>query len=155
MIDIVVKPLAEHRHLLATLQAWFVAEWPEWYGADGPGNAEQDLRAYANLGSVPFGLVAFHADVPCGFVALKQEPFPSHPNLFPWAGAAYVEPSIRRQGIGRTLFLALEPHARAIGYSRIYCATSTSASLLERCGWLLLAQVIHEGHELGVYEKAL
>ena len=155
MNDIVIQPLAEHRHLLPTLEAWFESEWPVWYGVGGRGSARQDLLAYANLGSVPFGLVAFQSGVPCGFVALKREVFPSHPHLSPWAGAAYVEPSLRRRGIGGALLLALEPHAQALGYSRIYCATGTSESLLQRCGWLLLAHVRHEGQKMGVYEKAL
>src|SRR5882672_6806706 len=92
---IVIKHLAEQRHVLPKLRAWFESEWPAYYGAGGHGNAEQDLLAYANSGSVPFGLVAFRQDKPCGFVALKREAFPSHPHLFPWAGAAYVEPSLR------------------------------------------------------------
>jgi GNAT superfamily N-acetyltransferase len=153
--DIVVKPLAMHRHLLPMLEAWFVAEWPGWYGVGGCGSAEQDLREYASLGGVPLGLVAFQSGIPCGFIALKQGAFPSHPHLVPWVGAAYVEPSLRRRGIGRALFLALEPHAHALGYSRVYCASGTSESLLQRCGWLLLARVEHEGKELGIYEKAL
>jgi GNAT superfamily N-acetyltransferase len=111
--------------------------------------------AYTNRGSVPVGLVAFQQGEPCGFAALKREAFPSHPHLLPWAGAAYVKPSMRRQGIGRSLLLALEQEARALGHSRIYCATGTSASLLERCGWHLLERVQHEGQGVGVYEKAL
>ena len=155
MSSIVIKRLAEQRQVLPTLESWFESEWPAYYGVGGRGSAKHDLLAYANSGSVPFGLVAFQLSRPCGFVALKREPFPSHPHLFPWAGAAYVEPSLRRQGIGRALLLALEPEARTLGYSRIYCATGTSASVLQRCGWQLLEQVQHEGHEVGVYEKAL
>lgn len=153
--DIVIQPLAEHRHLLPTLEGWFESEWPAWYGAGGRGSARQDLLAYANLGSVPFGLVAFESGVACGFVALKREAFPSHPHLSPWVGAAYVEPSLRRRGIGRALLLALEPHARSLGYARIYCATGTAGWLLLRCGWLLLAHAGHEGQNVGVHEKAL
>lgn len=155
MSELVIQPLASHRHLIPRLAAWFEAEWPAYYGPGGRGDASQDLRAYANSGSVPFGLVAFLDGVPCGFAALKREAFPSHPQLSPWAGAAVVEPSLRRCGIGRALLLALEPEARALGFSRIYCATATSASLLQRCGWSLLAQVRHEGQHMDVYEKAL
>lgn len=155
MSSVVISHLAEEQHLLPTLQAWFESEWPAYYGVGGSGNAKRDLLAYANRGSVPVGLVAFWQGEPCGFAALKREAFPSHPYLLPWAGAAYVKPSMRRQGIGRCLLLALEPEAHTLGYSRIYCATGTSASLLERCGWQLLEHVQHEGQQVGVYEKAL
>lgn len=51
--------------------------------------------------------------------------------------------------------MALKPQARALGYSRIYCATGTSESLLERCGWELLERVHYQGQDLGVYAKSL
>jgi len=155
MSSIVIEHLADRHELRPTLQAWFESEWPTYYGPSGPGSAERDLRAYANRGSLPLGLVAFQQDRPCGFAALKQESFPSHPQLLPWVGAAYVEPSMRRQGIGRLLLLALEPEAQALGYSRIYCATATSASLLARCGWRLREYVEHEREHTGIYEKTL
>ena len=155
MSSIVIRRFAQQRDLLPTIRSWFEEEWPRYYGANGPGNAEQDLQAYANAGGVPLGLVAFKKGTPCGFVALKGEAFPTHPHLAPWVGAAYVQPPLRRQGIGRALFLAIEPEARTLGYASIYCATGTSASLLLRCGWHLLQSVHHEGQQLGVYEKAL
>jgi GNAT superfamily N-acetyltransferase len=147
VITVAINHLAGERHLLPTLQAWFEAEWPAYYGVAGSGDAKRDLLAYANCGSVPVGLVAFWRG--------EREAFPSHPHLLPWAGAAYVMPSMRRQGIGRSLLLALEREARTLGYSHIYCATGTSASLLERCGWQLLEHVQHDGQGVGVYEKAL
>jgi hypothetical protein len=53
------------------------------------------------------------------------------------------------------LVTALEEEARALGYRRIYCGTSTARSLLERCGWELLEEISHEGEALGVYSKAI
>ena len=102
-----------------------------------------------------FGLVAFLGGQACGFAALKSEPFPSHPHLMPWAGAAFVRPSLRRRGIGQALLLALEAEARSLGYSRLYCATATAVPLLQRCGWQVLDRVLHEDHEVIVFEKLL
>jgi hypothetical protein len=42
-----------------------------------------------------------------------------------------------------------------MGFNRIYCGTSTSENLLQRCGWQLLERLIHDGENLGIYEKAL
>jgi GNAT superfamily N-acetyltransferase len=155
MSDVTIRPLASVVELVPTIQSWFESEWPAYYGAGRPGDARHDLLSYANVGTLPLGLVAFHEGKPCGFAALKTEPFASHPHLGPWAGAAYVQPPLRRRGIGRSLVAALEAEAAALGCARIYCATATSASLLERCGWQLLEMVIHEGTTVGVYEKAL
>lgn len=155
MSDVVIQNFAAVPELIPVIQGWFEAEWPEYYGPGGRGSARRDLEAYCNVNSLPVGIVAFLDGQPCGFAALKSEPFPSHPHLSPWAGAAYVNPSLRRQGIGRALVLALEAQSLRLGYTRLYCATATSASLLLRCGWQLLEVVSHEGQQVGIYEKAL
>jgi len=155
MSSVAIKPLAVVPELLPLLEGWFVAEWPDYYGPGRRGNAQQDLRAYCNIGSLPVGMVAFSQGQPCGFAALKSEPFPSHPHLFPWAGAAYVQPSLRRQGIGAALLRALEAQGAQLGHTHLYCATATSATLLLRCGWRLLEVVPHEATQVGIYERAL
>ncbi len=155
MTDIAIRYLADVPSVLPVLRCWFESEWPSHYGALGPGNAEEDLLAYADRGRIPFGLVAFQDDQPCGFMALKRESFPSHTHLSPWAGAGYVKPMLRRQGIGGALLLALEREARELGCAHIYCATSSSESLLQRCGWQLLQSVQQDGSLMSVYEKAL
>lgn len=152
---VTIEPLACRPDLLSTVRGWFEDEWPEYYGPGGRASAEADLLAYSRTGALPLGLVALQAGNACGFAALKSEPFPSHPHLSPWAGAAVVVPTLRRRGIGRALLEGLEKEARALGHNRIYCATGTSASLLLRCGWQLLDRVAHEGQEIEVYEKAL
>jgi GNAT superfamily N-acetyltransferase len=152
---VTIEPLASRQDLLLTVQGWFESEWPQYYGRGGRASAEADLLAYSRTGALPLGLVAFSAGDACGFAALKSEPFPSHPHLGPWAGAAVVVPALRRRGIGRALLGGLEKEARAMGHNRIYCATGTSASLLLRCEWHLLDCVAHEGEKIEIYEKAL
>ncbi|WP_158290311.1 GNAT family N-acetyltransferase [Ramlibacter sp. WS9] len=152
---VTIELLATHQDLLPTVQAWFESEWPEYYGKGGRGSAAVDLLAYSHASTLPLGLIAFRSGQACGFAALKSEPFPSHPHLGPWAGAAVVVPDLRRQGIGSQLFASLEERARALGHNRLYCATGTSASLLVRSGWRLLEHVAHKGEEIGVYDKAL
>ena len=153
--SISIEPLDAHHDLLPLLQTWFETEWPSYYGPNGPGDAEFDLRAFANRGSLPVGVVAFRNGSVCGVAALKAESIASHRHLVPWAAAGLVVPSLRGRGIGAHLLAALECAARELGYEFIYCATSTAQSLLERCGWQLLEHVNHEGERLGVYRKAL
>ncbi|HEX9215666.1 MAG TPA: hypothetical protein VF864_01685 [Gemmatimonadales bacterium] len=64
MNSIVIKRLAEQRQVLPTLESWFESEWPAYYGVRGRGSAKHELLAYANSGSVPFGLVAFQLSRP-------------------------------------------------------------------------------------------
>lgn len=154
-IELTVERLAAHPESLPVLAEWFRSEWPSWYGPGGPGNAEQDLLAYSNEGSLPVGVVAFRNGALCGVAALKAHSIPSHAHLAPWAAAGFVMPSLRGQGIGAILLSALEIEAMALGYSRIYCGTGTAASLLQRSKWRFMETVQHEGQGIGIYEKAL
>lgn len=150
-----IDPLALHPEVLPVLQRWFELEWPSYYEAGGPGSAQQDLQAYANLDGLPYGVVAFRDGSLCGVAALKAESIASHAHLSPWAAAGVVRRDLRRQGIGQQLVLALERRAETMGFDRIYCGTSTAERLLQRIGWRLLERVEHDGELLSIYEKAL
>jgi hypothetical protein len=76
-------PLATRLEWIDTLAGWFEAEWPDYYGPAGRADARHDLRAYAQADTLPFGLVAMLHEVPCGVVAIKTEPFATHPQLHP------------------------------------------------------------------------
>ena len=120
-------PLAHRRDAIARVRQWFESEWPAYYGPGGPGDAQRDLLDYAQQDALPFGQLAVLDGEPVCFAALKREPFPTHPQLTPWAGAAVVLPAWRRQGIGRALLDGLAVQASVMGFDRIHCATATSA----------------------------
>ena len=153
--EVVVERLCGRTDALPVLAAWFKSEWPDWYGPGGPGNAEQDLLAYAHHGSLPVGVVAFHRGALCGVAALKAQSIPSHAHLAPWAAAGFVEPSLRGRGIGAALLAALEVEARLLGYAALYCGTSVAGNLLARAKWRFIESVELAGKQVGVYEKAL
>jgi predicted N-acetyltransferase YhbS len=150
-----IERLAHHPDLLPLLAVWFQSEWPAYYGPNGAADAVTDLRAYSNCSVVPVGLVAFRNNEVCGVAALKAQSIGSRPNLGPWAGAGFVPPQHRRQGIGGALLRSVESVAKELGFPRVYCATSTSASLLELNRWHLLERTTHEGEPVDIYEKAL
>ena len=150
-----IARLVAHVDLVPELANWFKTEWPNWYGPAGSGIAENDLLAYANAGSLPVGVVAFRDGEPCGVAALKAEFIPSHAHLKPWVAAGFVKPSLRGHGIGAQLLAALEQEARNLGFSYIYCGTSTAKSLLQRRGWRLIEDINHDGKGLGIYQKTL
>lgn len=132
-----VDLLAHHRALIPQVTAWFCAEWPDWYGADGPGDAAIDVAAFAASADVlPLGVVAFENGEPVGVAALRQTSIASHTHLTPWAVAGYVVPSCRGQGVGTQLLRALVAQAQRLGHARVYCAASTAGPLLHREGWM-------------------
>lgn len=153
---VTIEALARHPAALPQLEAWFKAEWPDWYGA-GRGDARSDLQACARAGSaaLPLGLLALRGGHPVGFAALKAASFEGLAHLTPWAAAGLVPAALRRQGIGRLLLAALEGEARALGFVTIYCGTGTSDSLLRREGWCRCQDFDHEGRVLSIYQKDL
>ncbi len=152
---VTVELLARNHHLLPLLEGWFVQEWPDWYGPHGQGNALLDLQAFsASETSLPVGFVAFLGAAPVGAGALKAQSIPSHSHLSPWAAAGYVLPELRGQGIGAVLLAAMLRHARLLGYSQVYCGTSTATSLLTRSGWTIVEVTQHAGKPLTVFRGA-
>jgi GNAT superfamily N-acetyltransferase len=143
---VVVRPLREHPEFVAELARLFEQEWPEWYGASRRGDAMQDLSAFANPeGVLPVGVVALsEAGQPCGVAALKASSIAEYSHLSPWAAAGFVLPRLRGQGIGASLLSALLVEANRLGYSSVYCATSTAKSLLHRVGWQFVEQTVHD-----------
>jgi GNAT superfamily N-acetyltransferase len=146
--------MTRHRERLPLVAGWFMAEWPAWYGAGGAGDVHADLAAFsASESALPVGLLAFIDGQAVGTGALKRESIASHAHLSPWAAAGFVLPHWRRRGIGAVLLQALQDQARAMGHPRVYCATSTSVRLLERCGWEPLETVLHEGGPLVIFRS--
>ncbi len=152
---VTIEPLAMHPEALLPLRHWFETEWPEYYGIDGPGDALSDLQSFANRDRLPIGFVAFRNGELCGVAVLKDESIASHRHLSPWAAAGLVKSSERGKGVGAQLIDELETKARSLGFSCIYCGTNTANSLLERRGWELMEDIVHDEHQLGIYRKAL
>lgn len=143
-------------HLIPTVCQWLTTEWPGYYGPGGPGDVAADVQGYAqHADQVPLARVAFVGGVPCGFGALKAEPFATHPHLGPWLGALVVQPAWRGRGVGAHLIAQLESDARRLGHPALYTGTATADRLVLRCGWRLLAEAEHQGAPIRIYEKRL
>jgi GNAT superfamily N-acetyltransferase len=153
--DLRIGYLADYPEVLPVLRHWFETEWAGYYGPAGPGDAAQDLVAYSSRETLPVGLVAFSGGQVCGVAALKRDSLGTHTHLSPWAAAGLVAPSFRRKGIGSRLVRALEGVATDLGYSMIYCGTSTAVGLLTRNEWQLIERVRYDGEDVSIYQKAL
>lgn len=54
---------------------WFLQEWPSHYGPLGKGDVWQDIATYRHREGTGMGIIAFEANKPCGFIALKNDKF--------------------------------------------------------------------------------
>lgn len=154
MSTVTTSFLADDAVALPVLQSWFQSEWRSWYGPAGPGNAAADLRATMNRTVLPIALVARLDGELCGTAALKGESVATHRHLGPWLAGLLVGPRFRRHGVGGVLINEIEMLAARMGFRRLYCATSTMRSLLERRGWHRLAGGPGDG-EYTIYVKSL
>jgi GNAT superfamily N-acetyltransferase len=150
-----IEPLADHKKFLPPLQVLFEIEWPFYYGTNGPGNAQMDLKEYAKKKGLPYGVIAILDGKLCGTAVLKNKSIFTHPHLHPWAAAGIVVPAYRKQGIGSKLLAALENVAKEIGSSHIYCGTNTANNILLQRSWQFLEWAIQNGEKVGIYQKKL
>ena len=154
---VTVIPLRQRPEFRAFFAAQFESEWPRWYGPGGPGNAREDLDAFANPeGQLPVGVIALDdAGSPIGIAALKAASIATHTHLSPWATAGYVVPARRRAGVGARLLAALLAEAERLGFHTIYCATASAATLLEREGWSRIDEVEHDGQRQLIFRRVI
>lgn len=130
-----IRRLIDVPNTAPTLVEWLEREWASYFGPDGPGDAEADLRAGMDGTPLPVCLVAIDAaDTAVGTVTLRARSF-SHGDLTPWVGALLVVPSRRRQGFGTALVAACEDEARRLGYGKLYMSTDAANSIAEGRGW--------------------
>jgi aminoglycoside 6'-N-acetyltransferase I len=128
------------------------ADWPEWLRmslALFPDESQEEIeRSMRSTVRNPHAavLIAVRDDgSPCGFVEVGERSFAEGCETSPAAyiEAWYVDPNVRRQGIGRALLAAAEDWARAEGHSEI-----GSDALLDNL-------VSHEAHRRSGYAEVV
>lgn len=157
--NVQIELLADHPEAVLLFAKWFELEWAAYYGPDGPGDAQKDLRASCNRDVLPIALVAVQDGVFCGTAALKAESVSTHKHLTPWLAALFVLPEFRRRGIGEQLIAAIEQKARQLGFNRLYVGTGqgrgTPESSLRSRGWEFIEKVSYFISEVSIFKKAL
>ena len=132
---VTIARLAACPQAVPALSALYQQVWPEWYGPDGPGDAQADLRERSRWQGMPLGLVALANDRPVGAAGLAALSFGAMAAEGPWLIGLTVAPGFRRQGIGARLIAGIEDAAR--GPSQwLYCTTKDASGLLLRRGWI-------------------
>ena len=135
-LDVRVEFLSEHMSVIPALAEWFMEEWNPWYGINGPGDAELDLRESAAQGRLPLGVVALGpANEVLGTAALKTESAGSDAAPGPWLAGLVVGKQFRLKGIGGKLIATIEHEALQLGFDQLFTSTNTMTGLLISRGW--------------------
>ena len=153
--ETVVKPLRECTQDIPTLVDFFLQEWPDHYGKNGPGNAQEDIESYANGTSLPIGLVAYYKNLPSALMALKADSISTHSHLGPWVAAGFVASELRNHDIATSLLSAVEKLAADRQFTKLYSGTARAHGLLLRSGWHKKETGVYGGENVAIYQKQL
>ena len=143
--------LADHPEVIPTLVKWFQAQWPDYYAGRTPADIAQDFSAEANRTGIPIRLVAFTDGALAGTITPREHALQDFPEFQPGLGGLFVESHQRGHGVGTALVKAGMQVAREQGYARIFTATATANSILERLGWQPVQAVSHGDEQLNIY----
>lgn len=146
-----IELLADHQEAIPLLARWFVEAWEPYYGPNGPGNAEQDLRFCCDRDRLPIAVIAIDQDGVCGTAALKEQSVESHAHLRPWLAALLVDPAKRNRGIGTRLVQAIEELARQMEFEVLYVGAGPDAPLYDRRGWTKIGNAKSLREPLGIF----
>ncbi len=159
MENLKIELLDDHPDALPMLKDLFESEWEPYYGAEGPADAETDLKNSANRTKLPIALVALVDGNVCGTAALKMESVTSYPDYFPWLAGLLVAPEYRRQGIGEQLIAKIEKLAKQLGYKEIFVGTGEKSGMseitLDKRDWKFIDKSDYFVSEASIYKKKL
>ncbi len=159
MDNLKIELLADHPEAFPMLKDLFELEWEPYYGVEGPGNAETDIRNSANSTELPIAVVALVDGIICGTAALKMESVTTYPDYYPWLAGLLVAPEYRRQGIGEKLIARIEDLAKQLGYKEIYVGTGEKSGMseitLDKRNWNFIDKSDYFVSEASVYKKKL
>ena len=159
MDNLRIELLVDYPEALSILKELFESEWEPYYGKEGPGDAETDIKSSANRVELPIALVAIIGDEVCGTAALKMESVTTYPEYFPWLAGLLVAPSFRRQGIGEQLIVEIEKLAKQLGYREIYVGTGDKSGMseitLDKRNWKFIDKSDYFISEASIYKKSL
>ncbi|HEX8168794.1 MAG TPA: GNAT family N-acetyltransferase [Beijerinckiaceae bacterium] len=149
-----VVDLRHHPEHAAAVAAWVHREW--WSGsAVSLAALTEWAEGCAASNGFPGVLVAVSQGRAIGSVFLHGTEAEDRPAFTPYLGALYVEPSWRRQGVGRALVQAVERHAAGLGFDRLYLnAVPSRTSFYEPLGWKVVERA-YGPHRLNIMRRAL
>jgi predicted N-acetyltransferase YhbS len=131
----VISYLKDRPDLAAQLFPGLLNHWRYVVPDDTAEARAARFRAHESHDSLPIAWIAHDGDVALGTSALRLHDHPDRKDLSPWLGGMYVEPHVRRSGIGASLTRVVERKAVELGYSRLYLFTHGQEHFYSGLGW--------------------
>ena len=151
---VVIEELPDDRRVIQSLAAWLHGEWGALSNRPRRAYTEK-IRESLDGDPLPLTLVAFLGDRPVGCASCWRHDMRTHRRLSPWLAAVYVEPELRRRGIGGRLCMEVERRARVLSFRRLYLFTPDRESFYLGMDWSTIERVKYRSQMVAIMEKRL
>ena len=105
-------------------------------------------KPFKAAGTLPW--VAVSGGKLLGSASLIPHDMDSRMELTPWLASVFVDPELRKQGIGSALVRYVVEEARSRGYQTIYLYTPDRISFYEGLGWTFMERADQKGHPVDI-----
>lgn len=149
--------LAELKHLVGLCAWWAFKTWGKYNSAYTFTRRVESFTRHCNLDEIPLTVLYLDDEgLPLGMASLRLNDG-IRPDIGPWLGSVYVDPSVRARGIGAKLVREIERKARALGYLKIYLLTyeDTLPAWYAGLGWKTIGIDVCHGNQVTVMQLDL
>lgn len=146
--------LGELEQLVGLCAWWAFKTWGKYNRAYTFTKRIESFTEHCNLDEIPFTVLYLSEEgLPLGMASLRLNDG-IRPEIGPWLGSVYVDPSVRRLGIGARLVKEIERKAKEIGYDKIYLLTyeETLPNWYLKLGWKEVGEDVCHGNPVTVME---
>ncbi len=155
-MSLVISYLHDYPEYLPQLARWAFEGWGRYNPSSSVELAQEKLKTHLNKAQLPLTYIALQDGKPVGMCSLRQnDGIP--PDLAPWLDSLYVEPHVRKQGIGEKLIAVVTEKARSMGYPKLYLLAfdKTLPDWYQKLGWQMIGLDELNGHPVSVMEFTL
>ncbi len=155
-----IVPLIKQPQWLPVIAEWQQAQWRLYSSSGTLEKRREKLEQHLSLGALPITFVAFwerlsasgSADIspPVGCVSLVTYRFSSVGVSTPWLANLYVQPELRRKGIGSQLVDFAVSHGYKLALPKLFLFTHDQRGFYESRGWRCLRQHTLNGQPVDV-----
>jgi GNAT superfamily N-acetyltransferase len=132
--------LLNHAQFLPIIALWQYMEWGHLVENDSTERRMKELEGKLQTDRLPLSMIAFSGDRLFGAIDIVVHDLPTYHNLSPWLTNLFVEQSVRRKGVGSTLFRFAVTHAHQMGIRDIFLYTWDHESFYRKLGCILVEE---------------
>ena len=130
-----VRPLRQDVRDITAIAEWLFDEWGERTQTPDVAPFRRAMELCTDPTRIPFAVAAYRGRKLVGTASIVEHDMDGRSDLSPWLARVYVEPSARRQEVGRTVCADILGRARSLAIPRLYLFTPDRERFYSHMGW--------------------